>query len=95
VNILQDLWITLRTMRRNWRFSLFAILIMSCGLTTSVFLFSMVENTLLAPMPFEGGEQLRRLDLVKNGDVLHGENLTIHEYNAIKKSTSNQWKSLS
>lgn len=90
-----DLRVTLRTMRKNWRFNLFAIIIMASGLTTSIFLFALVNNTLTAPMPFDSDNNLRRIDLNLDGDKYHGENMSLYEFNAIRSATEDLWQTVS
>lgn len=95
MDVIRDIRITLRLMRANLRFTILALLVVASGITVSVFLFAMVNNTIDAPMPFRDGERLRRIDLVKSGDVYHGENLSIYEYSHLKVATDSLWQSFS
>ncbi|WP_196137581.1 ADOP family duplicated permease [Aliikangiella sp. G2MR2-5] len=61
MNFFADLKVTFRSMRRNFRFSLLAIFVMTSGLSLSIYMFSFLYNTLSAPLPFDQGERVRKL----------------------------------
>jgi predicted permease len=54
----QDLRYTLRTLRRDTGFAIFAILIAGFGIGASVTVFSVVNTLLLRPLPFEKPSEL-------------------------------------
>jgi len=51
-NLMQDLRYALRTMRRDYGFAIFAILIVGLGVGASCTIFSVVETLLIRPLPF-------------------------------------------
>jgi len=57
-NLLQDLRYTWRTLRRDPRFALFAILIAGLGIGASSTVFSVVNALLLRPLPFTEPDRL-------------------------------------
>ena len=56
--LLQDLSYTLRTLRRDAGFAIFAILIAGLGIGASATVFSVVNTLLLRPLPFDDPDQL-------------------------------------
>jgi predicted permease len=61
----QDLRYSVRSLRRDARLSLFAILIVGLGVGASVTVFSVVNALLIRPLPFRNAE---RLIWISNGD---------------------------
>jgi predicted permease len=57
-HLLQDLRYTLRTLRRDAGFAIFAILIAGLGIGASATVFSVVNTLLLRPLPFEKPSEL-------------------------------------
>ena len=57
-NLLQDLRVTLRSLRREARFSAFIILIAGLGIGASSTVFSVINALLLRPLPFAEPERL-------------------------------------
>src|SRR5580692_3229338 len=57
-SILQDLRYTFRTLRRDFGFTAFAILIVGLGIGASATVFSVVDTLLLRPLPFSEPERL-------------------------------------
>jgi predicted permease len=57
-NLFQDIRVTLRSLRREARFSAFVILIAGLGIGASATVFSVVNTLLLRPLPFAEPEQL-------------------------------------
>jgi len=51
-NLVQDLRYALQTMRRDYGFAIFAILIVGLGVGASCTIFSVVETLLIRPLPF-------------------------------------------
>src|SRR5262245_63200408 len=64
--LIQDLRHTLRTLRRDAGFAVFAILIAGLGIGASATVFSVVNTLLLRPLPFTEPE---RLVWIANHDV--------------------------
>ncbi len=57
-HLLQDLRYTLRTLRRDTGFAVFAVLIAGLGIGASATVFSVVNTLLLRPLPFEKPSEL-------------------------------------
>ena len=57
-HLLQDLRYSLRSLRRNPGFAVFAILIAGLGVGASTTVFSVVNTLLLRPLPFEKPSEL-------------------------------------
>lgn len=57
-SILQDLRYAFRTLRRDFGFTAFAILIVGLGIGASATVFSVVDTLLLRPLPFSDPERL-------------------------------------
>ena len=57
-NLVQDLRVTLRSLRREARFTAFIILIAGLGIGASSTVFSVINALLLRPLPFSEPEQL-------------------------------------
>jgi len=57
-HLLQDLRYTLRTLRRDVGFAVFAVLIAGLGIGASATVFSVVNTLLLRPLPFEKPDEL-------------------------------------
>ncbi len=57
-HLLQDLRYTLRTLRRDAGFAVFAILIAGFGIGASATVFSVVNTLLLRPLPFAKPDEL-------------------------------------
>jgi predicted permease len=54
----QDLRYALRTMRRDWTFTVVAVLILGLGVGANVAVFSVVDTILLRPLPFQNPGRL-------------------------------------
>jgi predicted permease len=65
-HLLQDLRYTLRTLRRDAGFAVFAVLIAGLGIGASATVFSVVNTLLLRPLPFEKPAELV---WIANGDT--------------------------
>lgn len=59
--MLSDIKYALRGIRKNVKFSLLAIFVMTTGLSLSIYMFSFLGNTIHAPLPFAGGDRIKVL----------------------------------
>ncbi len=66
----QDLRFTFRTLRRDYGFTMIAVLILTLGIAANITVFSVVNTILLRPLPFPNSQDLVRI-VEKN--VQYGE----------------------
>src|SRR5690242_7880166 len=66
----QDLRFTFRTLRRDYSFTMIAVLILALGIAANITVFSVVNAILLRPLPFPHSQDLVRI-VEKN--VQYGE----------------------
>ena len=59
--LMQDLRFTFRTLKREWGFTLVAVLILALGIGANIAVFSVVNTILLRPLPFRDSERLVRI----------------------------------
>jgi predicted permease len=59
--LLQDLRFALRTLKREWGFTLVAVLILALGTGANITVFSVVNTILLRPLPFRDSGRLVRI----------------------------------
>lgn len=91
--ILDDLQYALNVMTRNRMFAAFSLLILAAGFSLCIFMLSFINGSLNAPMPFANGERLHRIDAMQNQMTFNGDNMTLHEFEYIKKHSS-LWSTL-
>ncbi len=83
---LQDLRYTLRTLRRDLGFTVFAILIAGLGIGASVTVFSVVNALMLRPLPFRSPEQL--VWVANSGpDGLSGATVPVRHFTEFRNRT--------
>jgi hypothetical protein len=81
--LLQDLRYTLRTLSRQWLFTVTAVLTLALGIGANTATFSLVDAVLLRPLPYAAPEQLV---------VVWGEHPNIHRETA-SLPDFNDWRS--
>jgi predicted permease len=59
--LMQDLRFTFRTLKREWGFTLVAVLILALGIGANITVFSVVNTILLRPLPFPDSDRLVRI----------------------------------
>jgi hypothetical protein len=57
----QDLRFTFRTLKRDYGFTMIAVLILALGIAANITVFSVVNTILLRPLPFPDSQQLVRI----------------------------------
>lgn len=57
----QDLRFTFRTLKRDYGFTMVAVLILALGIAANITVFSVVNTILLRPLPFRNSQQLVRI----------------------------------
>lgn len=80
-----DFLYALRTLIKQPKFSLLTIFVMTTGLGLCIYMFSFIQSTLTAPLPFEGGDKIRKITTIVDGVTYDGMTLSIHDYEDIKK----------
>jgi len=59
--LMQDLRFSFRTLKREWGFTLVAVLILALGIGANITVFSVVNTILLRPLPFRDSDRLVRI----------------------------------
>jgi predicted permease len=80
----QDLRYAFRTLRRDARFALFAIVIVALGIGASVTVFSVANALLIRPLPFRNPEQLAWISNGTSGG-LSGQTAQVFHVNDFKE----------
>jgi predicted permease len=80
--LMQDLKYTFRTIRRDWSFTLIAVLILAIGIGANVAVFSVVNTLVLRPLPFSQPEQLVR---ILQKDPKGGESSMTYSVDAVQE----------
>jgi len=91
--ILDDLKYAVNVMTRNRFFTVFTLLILAAGFSLCIFMLSFINGSLKASMPFVNGDRLHRIDAVQHQMTYNGDNMTLHEFEHIKNSSS-MWSSM-
>uniref|UniRef100_UPI004053DFD7 ABC transporter permease n=1 Tax=Shewanella sp. TaxID=50422 RepID=UPI004053DFD7 len=92
-NALLDIKYALRLMLRKPKFTLLTLFIMTTGLTLCIFLLSFLPTSVSAPMPFDDGERLRRVDAMSKDFVYNTPFMTQHEAEFISDNAIN-WETM-
>src|SRR2546423_3935985 len=83
---MNELKYALRTLLKTPGFSFVAVFILALGIGANSAIFSVVEGTLLRPLPFPHAEQLVRLYEAENENGARGSTLNMSE------QTLQQWR---
>jgi putative ABC transport system permease protein len=88
-SILQDIRQSFRTMREKLGFTLVVVLSLALGIGATTAIFSIVNNLLLRPLPFEDGERVVRVRdvLYKAGDEPRLVGMTASNFIALRNQT--------
>ncbi len=88
-----DIKYAMRLMLRNPKFTALTLFVMTTGLTLSIFLMSFLPTSVSAPMPFDEGERLRRIDAMSKDFVYNTPFITLHEAEFIS-ANSRHWEKM-
>ncbi|MCP4321029.1 MAG: hypothetical protein GY787_04100, partial [Alteromonadales bacterium] len=85
MNIFSDINFALRTLIKNPKFTALTVLVMTTGLTLCIYMFSFIQGTISAPLPFKDGDRIRAIDMVYNGMTHQGTSIRVHDFEDLKK----------
>ncbi|SFC70038.1 ABC transporter permease [Pseudoalteromonas denitrificans] len=85
MTMLSDIKFAFRTLVKNPKFTALTVFVMTTGLTLCIYMYSFIQGTLTAPLPFEQGKQIRKIDSIYNGMEYNGPSVRIHDFDDLKK----------
>jgi len=85
MNIFSDINFALRTLIKNPKFTALTVFVMTTGLTLCIYMFSFIQGTMVAPLPFKDGERIRAVDMIYNGMTYQGTSIRVHDFEDLKK----------
>jgi len=84
MNTLNDINYAFRLMLKNPKFTALTVFVMTTGLTLCIYMFSFINGTITADLPFEGGDRIKKVSTIVNGIKYDGATLRVHEYEEMK-----------
>ena len=84
MNTFNDINYAFRLMLNNPKFTALTVFVMTTGLTLCIYMFSFINGTITAPLPFEGGDRIKKVSTIVNGIKYDGPTLRVHEYEEMK-----------
>jgi putative ABC transport system permease protein len=75
----QDSFFALRMMRKNFGFTIAAIIVLGLGIGANTAIFSVVNAVLLKPLPYQHGERLLMLRQATTGAGIMGRSVSVPE----------------
>jgi len=84
MNTLNDINYAFRLMLNNPKFTALTVFVMTTGLTLCIYMFSFINGTITAPLPFEGGDRIKKVSTIVNGIKYDGSTIRVHEYEEMK-----------
>ncbi|AZZ98670.1 ABC transporter permease [Pseudoalteromonas sp. R3] len=83
--MIEDIQYTLRRLLKAPRFTALTLFVMTTGLALCIYMFSFIQSTIQAPLPFSGGERMVRITINSNGTIYDGPSVRLHEYLELKQ----------
>ncbi|WP_462172306.1 ABC transporter permease [Pseudoalteromonas xiamenensis] len=80
-----DIRYAMRRLLKTPKFSALTIFVMTTGLSLCIFMVGFLQSTLLAPLPFEHGEKVRKVTTVVDGVIYDGATLRLHEFEELRE----------
>ena len=85
MNIFSDINFAFRTLIKNPKFTALTVFVMTTGLTLCIYMFSFIQGTMVAPLPFKDGERIRAVDMIYNGMTYQGTSIRVPDFEDLKK----------
>jgi len=85
MSIFSDINFAFRTLIKNPKFTALTVFVMTTGLTLCIYMFSFIQGTMVAPLPFKDGERIRAIDMIYNGVTYQGTSIRVHDFEDLKK----------
>jgi putative ABC transport system permease protein len=85
MNMLSDIKFSFRTLVKNPKFTALTVFVMTTGLTLCIYMYSFIQATLMAPLPFDAEDRIRKVDSIYNGMEYNGPSVRIHDFDDLKE----------